>query len=75
MTDRRTDNNDSGCPRTNIFHTVVDDFQMEVGGTDRLQTPINHGHLRGQLGLPLVVAVPTIKHGDVKDVLGGVAFH
>lgn len=28
---------------------------MEVGGSDRLQTPINHGHLKGQSSLPLVV--------------------
>lgn len=28
---------------------------MEVGGSDRLQTPINQGHLKGQSSLPLVV--------------------
>lgn len=28
---------------------------MEVGGSDRLQTPINQSHLTGQSSLPLVV--------------------
>lgn len=38
------DNAERGCLQTNIFHTREDGFQMEVGGSDRLQTPINQGH-------------------------------
>lgn len=55
MADKRVRNDNSGCLWTNKFHTWVDGFQMEVGGSDRLQTPINQGHLTGQSSLPLVV--------------------
>lgn len=71
VTDFPMDNDDGGFLRTNIFHTPVDDFQMELESSDKPQTPINKGHLRGRWSLPLVVLnANTVTYRDMRTGRG-----